>query len=226
MQHILGWILVSLIVAGVGGCASLGGNSVTTAQAKSLRASGYSLLESDKGTPFDQMWFKAQQAAKLAAYRSLAESLYSEALEGGKTVGSQVMNDEAYRIYVDIFLREARAVDSQNLHDKLKTTLELTLTPRFYRCMSGDTEVVRLCLQADHKSAITRLGLNPAKTTMANLACGVRDCSDQLSVQGFSTPRNPVDNVLLNAGLYDVEWSVSTSAGVFSRVFLFRNLLW
>jgi len=226
MKHRILWVLVSLLLAGLGGCASSGGNSVNSVKAKTLRANGYSRLEVDMQTPFDQMWLKAQQEAKLSAYRRLAERLYLEALEGGKTVGSQVMSDEAYRIYVDTFLREARAVDSQNLKDTLKTTLELNLTPRFYRCMSGDSEVVRLCLQADHKSAITRLGLNPAETTLINLACGVRDCSDQLSVQGFSTQRNPVDNVLLNAGLYDTEWAVSTTAGIFSRLFLFRNLLY
>ncbi len=226
MKHSVLWVFVSLMLTGLGGCASSGGNTDNTAKAKSLRASGYSRLEADTQTPFDQMWLKAQQAAKLSAYRSLAESLYLEALEGDKTVGSQVMSDEAYRVYVDTFLREARAVDSRNLKDALKTTLELKLTPRFYRCMSGNKEIVRLCLQADNKSAMTRLGLNPAKTIVANLACGARDCSDQLSVQGFATQRNPVDEVLLNAGLYDAEWSVSTSAGIFSRVFLFRNLLY
>jgi hypothetical protein len=226
MKHSVLWVLVSLMLAGLCGCASSGGNSVNTAKAKSLRANGYGRLEADKQMPFDQMWLMAQQAAKLSAYRSLAESLYLEALEGDKTVGSQVMSDEAYRIYVDTFLREAHTVDTRNLKDTLKTTLELNLTPRFYRCMSGDSIVVKLCLQADNKSAMTRLGLAPAKTMMANLACGVRDCSDQLSVQGFATQRNPVDEVLLNAGMYDVEWSVSTSAGIFSRVFLFRNLLY
>lgn len=226
MKQIVLWVLVGLTLAGLTGCASTGGNSVTTARAKSLRASGYSRLEADNQTPFNHMWLKAQQAAKLSAYRSLAESLYQEALDADKTVGSQVMSDEAYRVYVDTFLREARAVDSHNVKDTLKITLELNLTPRFYRCMSGDAEIVKLCLQADNKSALTRLGLNTAKTTTVNLACSERDCSDQLSVQGFATQRNPVDEVLLNAGLYDVEWSVSTSAGIFSRVFLFRNLLY
>jgi hypothetical protein len=226
MKHNVRWVLVSLILAGLVGCASTGGSSDNTAKAKVLRASGYSRIDADKLMPFDQMWLKAQQSAKLSAYRSLAEKLYLEALVGDKTVGSQVVSDEVYRVYVDTFLREAHAVDSQNLQGTLKTTLELNLTPRFFRCMSGDSEVVKLCLQADNKSAMTRLGLNPAKTTMANLACGARDCSDQLSVQGFATQRNPVDNVLLNAGLYDMEWSVSTSAGIFSRVFLFRNLLY
>jgi outer membrane protein FlgP len=225
MKHLFVWVLSGLLLAGLSGCAGTGGSDVSAVKPKSLRASGFSRLD-DTQTPFDRMWMQAQQAAKLSAYRSLADSLYQETLEGGKTVGSQVMSDEAYRVYVDTYLREARAVDTRNLKDSLKTTLELNLTPRFFRCMSGNVEVVRLCLQADHKSALTRLGLNQAKTTMANLACGVRDCSDQLSVQGFTTQRNPVDDALLNAGLYDAEWSLSTSAGVFSRVFLFRNLLY
>lgn len=226
MKQILLWVLVGWALTGLSGCASSGGNAAETVKSKSLRASGYSRLDNDTQTPFEQMWLKGQQAARLSAYRSLADSLYQEVLEGDKTVGSQVMSDEAYRVYVDTYLREARAVDTRNLSDTLKTTLELNLTPRFYRCMSGDSVVVKLCLQADNKSAMTRLGLNPAKSTMANLACSVRDCSDQLSVQGFATQRNPVDNALLNAGLYDVEWSLSTSSGVFSRVFLFRNLLY
>lgn len=221
------WILVGLAVCVLAGCSSLGGKADSAAAlpvaGKTLRATGYSRFEDSGNVPVNQRWLMAQQAAKLDAYRGLAEQLYQETLDGQKTVGSQVMSDEAYRVYFDTFLREARAADYRTVKDSLKATLELNLTPRFYRCMSGDTVVVNQCLQADNKLAFTRLGFKPATTTSANLACGARDCSDQFYVQGFSKDRNPVDDALLDAGLYDVEWAAHTGANVFGRYLLFKG---
>lgn len=222
------WILLGLSACLLAGCSSLGNKTDTVSVPvvdKTLQATGYSRFDDVGQTSANQRWLKAQQAAKLDAYRGLAASLYKEALVGQKTVGSQVMNDEAYRVYLDTYLREARAVDYRTVRDTLKTTLELKLTPRFYRCMSGDVGVVNQCLQEDNKLAFTRIGNKPATVTSANLACGSRDCSDQYYVQGFSKDRNVVDDALLDVGLYDVEWAAHTSVNVIGRYILFQGFL-
>ncbi len=223
------WILIGLAACIFAGCSSLGGKTErAVAQPtadKVLHATGFSRFEDNGNVSVNQRWLKAQQAAKLDAYRGLADLLYKEALDGRKTVGSQVISDEAYRVYLDTYLRGARAVDYRTVKDTLKATLELNLTPRFYRCMTGDADVVNQCLQDDKKLQFTRIGYKPAITTSVNMACGNRDCSDQLYVQGFSKDRNAVDDVLLDAGFYDVEWAAHTGANVFGRYLLLQGFI-
>lgn len=201
-------ILVLLSV--LAGCTSVGGKNTAVAPAeKTLRASGYSQFDNSAGLAVNHRWLQAQQGAKLDAYRGLADLLYREKLGEDTTVGAQVMRAEVYRVYLDSYLREARASDYRAVKDNLKTTLELRLTPRFYQCMGGDTAQVEQCLQEDNKLAFTRLGYKAATKTSANLACGSRDCGDQFYVAGFSKRPNVVDGALLDAGLYDVEWTAN-----------------
>lgn len=204
-------ICLGLWVLLISGCAATSSKTVAVpSTGKTLTASGYSRFDDSGQLPVNQRWFQAQQSAKLDAYRGLAALLYQEQLDNHTTVGAQVMRDELYRVYLDSYLRDARAADYRTVRDSLKTTLELRLSPQFYRCMAGDTTVVSQCLQDDHKSEFTRLGYKAATMTSANLACGARDCRDQFYVAGFSKQRNAVDDALLDVGLYDLEWTANT----------------
>lgn len=205
-------VLITLVLCG---CASVNSHdTVSTAPAsnKTLMANGNSRFDDSGRLSVNNRWLSAQQLAKLNAYRGLADQLYYEPLGENKTVGSQVISHEVYRVYLDIYLRGARATDYRTAQNNLKTTLELTLTPRFYQCMSGDVALVSQCIQEEDKLAFTRLGYKAAARTTTNLACGNVDCSDQFYVSGFSKERNAVDSVLLNAGFYDVQWTVNTGA--------------
>ncbi|MCQ8118742.1 hypothetical protein [Methylomonas rosea] len=202
------WVVMALAL---NGCAAVGDKHADVSSAgKTLRATGYSHFDDSGKLAVNQRWLQAQQAAKLDAYRGLADLLYQEKLGNQTTVGAQVMRDEVYRVYLDSYLREARAADYRTVRDSLKTTLELRLSPRFYQCMAGDTALTSQCLQEDNKLAFTRLGYKTATVTSANLACGARDCSDQYYVAGFSKKPSAVDDTLLEAGLYDVEWIANT----------------
>lgn len=181
---------------------------------KSLEATGYARFDDSGKLEVKHRWLSAQQVAKLNAYRGLADQLYYEPLGDNRTIGSQVISHEVYRVYLDVYLRSAQATDYQTVKNSLKATLKLPLTPRFYACMRGDPVQTKQCIQEVDKLAFTRLGYNTALTTSANLACGTLDCSDQFAVAGFSNNRNPVDGFLLNAGLYDSEWIVNTGARV------------
>lgn len=194
------------------GCVSKGGEQgelVIPANGKVLQAHGYSRFDNSGRLAVNHRWLSAQQSAKLNAYRALAHQLYYEPLPGNKTVGSQIIADEIYRVYFDSYLRQARASDYRVVKENLQTTLELKLTPRFYQCMGGDVMQANRCIQEDGKLPITRLGYNAAETRMVNLACGVADCSDQFYVKGFAKSRNVVDGVLLDTGFYDVEWTTN-----------------
>ena len=193
---------------------------------KTLMASGYSQF-ADVGVmqTVNQRWLSAQQTAKLNAYRSLADQLYYEPLGNNKTVGSQVVLNEVYRVYLDTYLRNAQAIDYLTVKNSLKATLQLKLTPRFYQCMGADLADARQCLHEDDKMAFTRIGYKTATTTSNNLACGQMDCSDQLYVKGFSKDQNVVDGALLDAGFYDTEWTINSGArGLFNYLLIYGFL--
>lgn len=197
-------LFVILLLLFASGCASVDQRQTaapTPLTSKTLTASGYAQFQ-DGGMQFRQRWLTTQQAAKLNAFRALADQLYDEALADGKTVGSQVVGNEAYRIYLDGYLREAKATDYHNVKDTLKVSLSLNLTPTFYQCMSGEPWQIEQCLREDGKLELTRLGFKPAQTTTVNLACGNRDCSDQFYVQGFSKEVADHDAALLKVGMY------------------------
>ncbi len=218
--------LVCLAALFLCGCSSVEHRRVSNGQAteKILKADGYSRFGDVGQYKLNQRWLSAQQMAKLNAYRGLADQLYYEPLGQNKTVGSQVMQHEVYRVYLDTYLREARATDYQTLQENLKTTLQLKLTPRFYRCMT-DISMASQCLREDNKSSFTRLGYKTASTGVVNMACGMPDCSDQLSVSGFSRERNGVDDALLGLGFYDVEWTLNTGARTFFNYLLINGFM-
>ncbi len=219
-------LLWMLVVAVFGGCASRGLSRAEAPVAnKTLVGSGYADLSKGDSFQFKQHWLNAQQFAKLNAYRGLADQLYYEPVGDQKTVGSQVVGHEAYRVYLDTYLRQAKASDYRTVKDTLQATMTLELTPRFYRCMGGELAEVRQCLREDGKLAITRLGQKKALTTSANLACTNRDCSDQFFVQGFSKDRNPVDDLMLDAGLYDMEWTANAAARALFNQYLIDEFL-
>lgn len=219
MKRYPSYIFALLIAVTLAGCSVLScRDEVVTS--KTLVADGYSRFDDSGRLNVNRRWLSAQQVAKLNAYRGLADQLYYEPLGENKTIGSQVISHEVYRVYLDIFLRSAQATDYRTVQDSLKTTLKLTLTPRFYQCMRGDAVQAKQCIQEDDKLAYSRLGYKTALTTSANLACSTIDCSDQFAVGGFSKDRNPVDSLLLNVGLYDMEWIANTGART-----LFNQLL-
>ncbi|WP_036300139.1 hypothetical protein [Methylomarinum vadi] len=208
-------------------CASTGEKRTAqevTFTPKNLRASGKAVIPVDASLTKAQRRLAAKQAAKMNAYRSLASLLYQEQLSGGMTVGGRVISNESHRVYVDTFLREAKVDFMRDFGNQLHTVLSLALTDRFYRCMSGPEEVVRLCLLEDNKMPFTRLGYNSAEVKTVNLACGTADCKGMLSVQGFSNGKNAFDRTLLNAGLYDGEWMVNSAGRLLVNFILLNNI--
>jgi hypothetical protein len=228
MKDTLLWGLYALTICLLTACASQGGfeqNNVSEERAaKTIRVTAYGSFDNRETISINQRWSKAQQAAKLEAYRNLADQIYNEPIGGQVTVGTQVMNDDVYRVYLDTYMRDAKTVDYRTLNDSLQLTMELNLSPRFFQCMSGSPTQVSQCLQDDKKLAITRLGYRSPTSVKVNLACSSSDCSDQMHVQGFARESNPVNDVLLGAGMYDLEWNAHTAGSLFLRSFLINEL--
>jgi len=211
------------LILGLSACA--GNNSKHSAETmafseKMIQANGYSRFNDSSQLNVGHRWLSAQQAAKTNAYRALAEQLYYEPLGKHTTVGLQVMRHEVYRTYLDIYLRNARASDYRTTKDRLKTTLALKLTPRFYQCMAGDVAQTQHCINEDGKLAVTRLGYKSATVRSMNMACATSDCSDQFHVKGFSRRQGAINDTLLDNGFYDLEWTVNSGLRI-----LFNYLL-
>ncbi|WP_305907360.1 hypothetical protein Q9L42_016320 [Methylomarinum sp. Ch1-1] len=205
-------------------CAGSGARISEQAQetTKVMTASGQGRFIEDASLTREQTRLAAEQAAKMDAYRELASLLYREDLGDGGTVGAQVMRDESYRVYFDTYLREAKVLSSQTLGKVVHVDLTLALTERFYHCMAGETRRVRQCLLQDDKIPFTRIGYRSAEIKTVNLGCGSVDCSGLLHVNGFADGKNAFDRGLLNAGLYDSEWTLNTAGRLFIN-YIFLN---
>lgn len=189
---------------------------------KVLFAEGYSSLAGLPELSRIQNRYAIEQAAKIIAYRNLAKQIYREPLQEQLSVADQVIKDEAYRIYLDLYLREAKTVASQNVADQKKIVLGLSLTPRFYHCLSSTVEVVHQCLQEDDKVPFTRIGYQQSPLTTVNLSC-TSDCTDHLSMAGFSNEKHMLDRMMLDYGLYDTEWTVNLTVKALLRYFYIKN---
>jgi len=171
---------------------------------KVLRAKGYGSLQRLSHLTDAQNQFSTEQKAKINAYRELAKLLYKEKLTANLSVADQVIKQESFRIYLDLFLREAIVADSNLIAGQKRVVLALKLTPRFYHCISSTVARVESCLREEDKIQFTRIGYQRASQSTVNLSCS--DCSAQLSISGFSKEKNSLDKTLLDLGMYDSQW--------------------
>lgn len=216
-----------LAVMVLSSCSSLGlkaSNKHVTNRV--LQAYGYSQISNNPQLTEIQNRFSTEQAAKINAYRLLAEKVFNEKLVGNLQVADQIIKHESYRIYLDVFLREAKVIGYSSIVDQKRVSLELSLTPRFYQCFSTTIEVVSKCLNEDGKIPFTRVGYQQVPVSTVNMACASSDCFGELSVSGFSREKNIVDQTLLNFGLYDTEWTVNMALKAWLRYyFLSYNVI-
>lgn len=190
--------------------------------AKVLTAKGYSRLQKLTYLTDIQNRFAIEQAATVNAYRELAKQVYQQSLGDDLLVADQVIKQEPFRVYLDLFLREAKVVESKFIADQKIVVLALTLTPRFYQCISTTVAKVSKCLLEDDKVQFTRIGYQQAPVQTVNLTC--TDCATQLSVSGFSNQKNSLDKAMLSVGLYDSEWLGNMAAATVIRYWFLTQI--
>ena len=68
----------------------------------------------------------AMRAARLDAYRAMAEQVYGLRIEGGSTVGSLALKDDGFKVYIDAFIRGARVTNVAQRDDgTFEATVEM-----------------------------------------------------------------------------------------------------
>ena len=173
---------------------------------KTISAIGYGTVEKSDRYSRSQIKLMAMRASKMDAYRSLAEQLNGIQLRGDTAVENMEVNHDSYQIYLNAYLRGARVKrttpigsDTYAGDDAFETVVELDLTPRFYECMNGPSELVNQCLQQNPESpapsfdpkpsAVSNESLTPSfdpKPYTVSSGCNAIDCYSYPNTKGFS----------------------------------------
>lgn len=135
----------------------------------------------------------AMRASKMDAYRSLAEQLNGIQLRGQTTAENMEVTHDSYQIYLNAYLRGARVKRTSAIgsdiyagDDTFETVVELDLTPRFYECINGSSELINQCLQQNPESPAPGFDQNPPKVSSINSGCNAIDCYSYPNTKGFS----------------------------------------
>ena len=114
-------LVAALVLAAASLLSACGTVRITTTPAPAapstivtLNATGYGAVnmascegQCDRVAPA-QRKLLAMRAARLDAYRAMAEQVYGLRVEGGSTVGSLALKDDSFKVYIDAFIRGAR----------------------------------------------------------------------------------------------------------------------
>lgn len=85
-----------------------------------------------------QQKLMAMRAARVDAYRTLAEQVYGFRISGSTSVSVFSTQNDNIRIYVDSYIRGARLVNMTPVADgNFEATVELDLTHAFFSCLSN-----------------------------------------------------------------------------------------
>ena len=103
-----------------------------------LMATGYGNSGSYNPYTTGQAKLMAMRAAKVDAYRNLAEQVHGVRVWGNTAVSSFVAQNDVVRTYVDSFIRGARVVSVSAMADSnYEATVELELTASFFDCFAA-----------------------------------------------------------------------------------------
>ncbi len=96
-----------------------------------VRATGYG-APPKSFYPDPQRRLMAMRAAKIDAYRSLAERIFGVQIWGGTTLGDMVVEKDRFRVYLDAHLQGAKVLaENPNEDGTYETIVELTIRQTF-----------------------------------------------------------------------------------------------
>lgn len=110
-----------------------------TFQSRRFVAVGYgSVGGSNSQYTVGQQKVMAMRAARVDAFRALAEQVYGFRISGATSVSAFATHNDNMRTYVDAFVRGAQVVSMTAVSDgNFEATVELEMTPEFFSCMSN-----------------------------------------------------------------------------------------
>ncbi|MBE0468560.1 MAG: LPP20 family lipoprotein [Methyloprofundus sp.] len=156
---------------------------------KILTAMGYGATDMFSNYSPAQRRLMGMRASKMDAYRNLAEQIYGVRIHGHTTVSAMAVQNDSYRTYIDAFLKGARvlsitAVDA----DTYETVLEITLTPKFFTCLSGTAAIHSQCLNgfnSNHNHYSDNISPETKVASLSAYNCNSIDCYKYPDISGF-----------------------------------------
>ena len=136
-------------------------NSGKQSKSIKIRVTGYG-AQPKSFYPDPQRRLMAMRAAKIDAYRSLAERITGIQIWGGTTIGDMVVEKDRFRVYLDTHLAGARVI-AENMQEDgtFETIVELKVGQNFLSqtlpkkvsndCGSSNGNPMRLTDSATHK---------------------------------------------------------------------------
>jgi len=98
-----------------------------------LTAIGYGNMGVFEGYTPGQKRLMAMRAAKLDAYRALAEQIHGVRVTGNSTVAAMVSQNDSFRVHVDAYVRGAKVASITPMaENNYETVLELELGSDFF----------------------------------------------------------------------------------------------
>ena len=121
-------------------------NGGTPEDAVKIRVTGYG-APPKSFYPDPQRRLMAMRAAKIDAYRSLAERVTGIQIWGGTTIGDMVVEKDRFRVYIDTYINGARVIAENPLDDgTFETIVELTVDQNFLSKTLPE-KVINDCIQ-------------------------------------------------------------------------------
>lgn len=116
-----------------------------------VTAVGYGAMPNIDGLSIEQKRILAMRAAKLDAYRALAEIVDGLKLTGSSTVSAVALTNDSFRVYVESYLRGARLLTTTPLAGgSYEAVVELQLGGDFYRDAMAARRGVAVATPAAH----------------------------------------------------------------------------
>jgi hypothetical protein len=183
--------VLTLLSISIFACAPQRVAKIQVPPIKILTAMGYGTSDIFSNYSPAQRRLISMRASKMDAYRNLAEQIYGVRIHGHTTVSAMAVKNDSYRTYIDAFLKGARvtsitAVDA----DTYETVLEITLTPKFFTCLSGTAAIHSQCINGvGHRQHYSENTLPEASiasiASISNYKCNSLDCHQFPAVSGF-----------------------------------------
>lgn len=101
-----------------------------------LRVVGYGATDMAGKKSDAQRRLLAIRAAKMDAYRAMAERVYGISVQGSTTVRDMVVQNDRFRSYVETYMHGARVVSTDVMPDgTVETVLEMVIDQGFRNCL-------------------------------------------------------------------------------------------
>jgi len=176
-------LLLILLTSPLFSCSKQRITKVKVPPIKVLSAMGYGTADMYKNYSPEQRRLMSMRASKMDALRNLAEQIYGVRIHGHTTVSDMVVRNDSYRSYIDAFLKGARVKSITALNNNTyESVVEITLTPKFYSCFSGEARAYSQCFGNRYVNNST-----PAVTLAraGNFTCSSLECYKAPDIAGF-----------------------------------------